>query len=78
MSDTISSSTPITQSQDAFQTLAPGLLLAAAVSILGTWLAPHMPSALPLPAMVLALVIGMALNGSAQHPLLKPGTRFCV
>lgn len=78
MSDTISSSNPITQSQDAFQTLAPGLLLAAAVSILGTWLAPHMPSALPLPAMVLALVIGMALNGSAQHPLFKPGTRFCV
>lgn len=78
MSDTVSTSTPTNPSMEAVNALAPGFMLAAAVAILGTWLAPHMPKALPLPAMVLALLVGMALNRSASHPLFQPGTRFCV
>jgi len=58
--------------------IAPGLIFAAAVSIIGTWLQPMLPAGLPLPAMVLSLLLGILLHRSASHALFQPGLRFCV
>ncbi|MEA2933898.1 MAG: hypothetical protein QOD74_544, partial [Variibacter sp.] len=58
--------------------LAPGLLLSAAVAILATLAAPLIARALPIPAMVIALVIGIALNGVAARPVFQPGIAFAV
>src|SRR4051812_44543761 len=37
-----------------------------------------MPPALPLPAMVLTLFAGMALNRLARHAVMQSGTRFSI
>ncbi|ACL57664.1 YeiH family protein [Methylobacterium nodulans] len=58
--------------------IAPGLVFAAAVAIVSTWLQPLLPKSIPLPAMVLALLIGVLLHRSATHALFQPGMRFCV
>src|ERR1019366_9762123 len=40
--------------------------------------APYVARALPVPAIVLALVIGIALNPIATRPIVRPGMAFCV
>jgi uncharacterized membrane protein YadS len=57
---------------------APGVALSAAVAVAAYLAAPYVARALPIPAMVLALVIGIALNPLASKPLVKPGMAFCV
>lgn len=57
---------------------APGVLLSAAVAAAAYLAAPWVAKALPIPAMVLALVIGIALNPLAVQPRFKPGMAFCV
>ena len=39
---------------------------------------PFVAKALPIPAMVIALIIGIALNGVARRPSFQPGIVFCV
>jgi len=56
----------------------PGLALSLAVAIAAVWLAPRMPGFLPLPAMVIALLIGVALNPLAARPLFEPGMGLAV
>jgi uncharacterized integral membrane protein (TIGR00698 family) len=56
----------------------PGLALSLAVAMAAVWLAPRMPDLLPLPAMVIALLIGVALNPVAARPLFEPGMGFAV
>lgn len=58
--------------------LPPGVLLSAAVGAAAVLLAPLVAPLLPLPAMVLALVIGVALGGLARQPVFAPGIAFCV
>ncbi len=57
---------------------APGVILSAAVAGAAYLAAPYLPKALPIPAMVLALVIGIALNPLAGQPIVLPGMAFCV
>jgi uncharacterized integral membrane protein (TIGR00698 family) len=57
---------------------APGVLLSASVAVAGFLAAPWVAKALPIPAMVLALVIGIALNPLASQARFKPGMAFCV
>ena len=57
---------------------APGVLLSAAVAFAAYLAAPLVAKALPIPAMVLALVIGIALNPIASRPSMRPGMAFCV
>jgi uncharacterized integral membrane protein (TIGR00698 family) len=62
----------------ALTDIAPGLVLSAAVAA-AAWLAtPYVARALPIPAMVLALVIGIALNPIASRAAVRPGMAFCV
>jgi uncharacterized integral membrane protein (TIGR00698 family) len=58
--------------------LAPGVALSAAVAIAAVLLAPLVARALPIPAMVIALIIGIALNKLAERPAFTPGITFCV
>ncbi|MEP7030440.1 MAG: putative sulfate exporter family transporter [Pseudolabrys sp.] len=57
---------------------APGVVLSAAVAAAATLAAPYVAKAIPIPAMVLALVIGIALNPIAAQPIVRPGMAFCV
>ena len=56
----------------------PGLALAALVAVAALAAAPLIGRVAPIPAMVLALVIGIALNPLARQPLFLPGIAFCM
>ena len=58
--------------------LAPGVLLSALVAVLAVIGAPWVARVITIPAMVLALLIGIALNPVAARPVFQPGLVFCV
>jgi uncharacterized integral membrane protein (TIGR00698 family) len=58
--------------------LAPGIALSVAVAVLAVISEPLVRLALPIPAMVMALVIGIALNRVASRPVFAPGMIWCV
>jgi uncharacterized integral membrane protein (TIGR00698 family) len=59
--------------------LAPGVTLSVLVALLAFVLAPPIAkSGFAVPAMVIALLIGMMLSGIASRPLFQPGIGFCV
>jgi len=58
--------------------LAPGVALSAIVAIIGYLAAPYVAHVAPIPSMVLALIVGIALNPVGARPLMKPGMAFCV
>ena len=62
----------------AFRHLAPGVALSAAVAVAAVLSAPLVALVFPIPAMVIALIIGIALNSLAQRPAFQPGIVFCV
>jgi uncharacterized integral membrane protein (TIGR00698 family) len=60
---------------------APGIMLAAGVAVAAICTEPLMKrltGGFSLPAMVIALFIGMALNGVAAAALFQPGIAWCV
>ena len=57
---------------------APGVILSAIVAAAGYLAAPYVARIAPIPNMVIALVIGIALNPIAARPAIQPGMRFCV
>lgn len=58
--------------------IAPGLILSAVVAGAALLAAPYVALAVPIPAMVLALAFGIALNPLTVRPALRPGMAFCV
>jgi uncharacterized integral membrane protein (TIGR00698 family) len=58
--------------------LAPGFLLSALIAVAAVVGAPVIARVVPIPAMVLALLIGIALNPVAARPAFQPGLVFCV
>lgn len=58
--------------------LVPGILLAGAIAGAAQLLAPYLGRFVPVPPIVIALVIGIALNPLATHPAVKPGAAFCM
>src|ERR1700751_3203882 len=58
--------------------LAPGILLSAVVAAIGYVTGPHVARIIPIPNMVIALVVGIALNPLAARPSVQPGMNFCV
>lgn len=58
--------------------LGPGFAFATAVAVVATLAAPGVALVFPIPAMVLALLIGIALNRLAAAPIFQPGLTFCV
>jgi uncharacterized integral membrane protein (TIGR00698 family) len=62
----------------ATRSLGPGIALSAAVAIAAVLAAPFVAKVFPIPAMVIALIIGIALNPLAARPAFQPGITFCV
>src|SRR5690348_15987548 len=62
----------------ALRRLAPGFLLSAMVAVVPVAGAPFVARVVPIPAMVLALLVGIALNRVAARPVFQPGLVFCV
>ena len=58
--------------------LLPGVALSAIVATAGYLAAPYVAHIVPIPNMVIALVVGIALNPVAARPVTLPGMRFCV
>jgi uncharacterized integral membrane protein (TIGR00698 family) len=57
---------------------APGVALSALVAAAGYFAAPYVAHVAPIPNMVIALVVGIALNPIAARPATTPGMAFCV
>ena len=58
--------------------LAPGFFLSAAVAVAAVLGTPLVTRVFPIPAMVIALIVGIALNPLAKKAVLHPGIAFCV
>jgi len=56
----------------------PGILLACTIAVVASSLAPLAARIFPLPVIVIALLIGIALHGFAVRPWFQPGLVFCV
>jgi Conserved hypothetical protein 698 len=48
------------------------------VLAIGYFAAPYVARVIPIPSMVIALVVGIALNPLAAGPAVQPGMDFCV
>lgn len=59
-------------------TLGPGVAAATAVAIIATLAEPWVQRVFPLPAMVIALLIGIALNPLVKASEFQIGLTFCV
>jgi uncharacterized integral membrane protein (TIGR00698 family) len=57
---------------------APGVAVSAAVAVVGYFAAPYVGRIVPIPNMVIALIVGIALNPIAVRPVTQPGMAFCV
>jgi uncharacterized integral membrane protein (TIGR00698 family) len=58
--------------------IAPGVAMSATVAVIGYLAAPYVAHLVPIPNMVIALVVGIALNPLAARPAMQPGIDFCV
>ena len=56
----------------------PGIAMSAIVAVIGYVAAPYVARVVPIPNMVIALIVGMALNPIAARPATQPGMAFCV
>ena len=56
----------------------PGVALSAAVGALAVISAPWVAKVFPIPAMVIALLVGIALNPIARSARFQPGIVFCL
>jgi len=66
------------QHTDKIRAIAPGLMFSAAVAAVSVFAAPYVAPLMPIPAMVLALLIGIALSRWGRHPLFDPGATFSI
>jgi uncharacterized integral membrane protein (TIGR00698 family) len=57
---------------------APGVIVSAVVAAIGYLAAPYVGRFLPIPAMVIALIVGILLNPVAANATTRPGMAFCV
>jgi uncharacterized integral membrane protein (TIGR00698 family) len=60
------------------RSILPGLLLSALVAVAAVAAAPVVAAVAPIPAMVVALLIGIALHPIAQRAMFQPGIVFCL
>lgn len=67
-----------TQVAPSISGIVPGLLLSSLLAIAAVIAAHVLASTLPVPAMVIALLFGIALNPLARRPWFQPGISFCL
>jgi uncharacterized integral membrane protein (TIGR00698 family) len=73
-----SAAKPAESPSEAARRLAPGIALAVAVAVAAVVSAPLVARVLPIPSMVIALILGIALNGIASQRTFEPGLAWCV
>ena len=78
MTDPLVTVAPQNGISETLRRLVPGVALSAAVAVAAVVSAPLLARAFPIPAMVIALVIGIALNPVAKQQIFTPGITFCV
>jgi uncharacterized integral membrane protein (TIGR00698 family) len=64
--------------RDFLARAGPGLALSTLVAVAAVLLAPVIASIFAIPAMVIALLIGIALNPLAVRPVFEPGLAYAV
>jgi len=67
-----------TRAAVAVRELGPGLALSVAVAVAAYAGAPVAAKVFPIPAMVIALILGIVLNSIAARPAFRPGITFAV
>jgi uncharacterized integral membrane protein (TIGR00698 family) len=60
------------------RSVVPGVALSALVAVVAVLAAPFVAKLLPIPAMVIALIFGIAFNPLAWRPTFAPGIAFCL
>jgi uncharacterized integral membrane protein (TIGR00698 family) len=78
MTDSTIEVSPLTRAFAGLRQLSPGFLFSAFVAVVAVFSAPLVARTLPIPAMVIALIIGIALNPFAKQATFQPGIAFCV
>jgi uncharacterized integral membrane protein (TIGR00698 family) len=73
-----SAPTPAVQARASIRGVLPGVALSALVAGAAVVAAPLVGRIIPIPAMVIALLMGIALNPLARQPLFQPGISFCL
>lgn len=71
-------SRPVNDAFRSKRSLLPGIAISAAVACAAVFSAPLVAHIYPLPAMVIALLIGISLNPIAMKPVFADGIEFCV
>jgi uncharacterized integral membrane protein (TIGR00698 family) len=66
------------RTMQATRNVLPGLALSVLVAVVAFVAAPLLARFVPIPAMVIALFIGIALNPIARRPLFHSGLVFCL
>lgn len=74
----IPAAAPVARFGAVARSLGPGIALSVTVAIAAVVSAPLVARVAPIPAMVIALLIGIALNPLASRPTFQPGMTFCV
>lgn len=69
---------PLARRLRTVRAVAPGVLLVLLVATAAMAAAPLIAPLLPLPAMVLALLFGIALMPLGKRPAFEVGTAFCI
>src|SRR5438552_7471345 len=78
MTDPLVSEAPFGRAAMVLRLLAPGVALSAVIAGVGVAAAPLVAWLAPIPPMVIALIIGIALNPIAKRSTFHPGIVFCV
>jgi uncharacterized integral membrane protein (TIGR00698 family) len=66
------------QGLTSIRRIAPGIALSLLVAVAAVTTAPLIAGVVPIPAMVIALIIGIILNPLAQRPAFQSGIVFCL
>ena len=61
-----------------FVRILPGLVLSCLLAVTAAAISHAMIKVFPIPAMVVALVLGIGLNPLARQPVFHAGTQFCL
>ena len=78
MVDVPASENSVARAAAYLRDLAPGVALSTIIAVVAYALAPFVARVAPIPALVIALIIGIALNGLATRAQFAPGIKFCV
>jgi uncharacterized integral membrane protein (TIGR00698 family) len=76
--DAKTTTAPRTEHFAGLRRYVPGLALAGAIALAAFLIAPQVARWVPIPAMIIALIIGIALNPVARRPIFQSGIALAV